>query len=69
LQAEQAQTLHRRTEGLQMLGKAFIGAGREDKSFFARMIDNARITRSNAEVFARLAEFRKATLTFWLPGR
>jgi hypothetical protein len=50
LQAEQAQTLHETLEGLQMLGKAFIGGRGEDKKVLARMIDNARITRSGAEV-------------------
>ena len=55
LQADHAQTLHETLEGLQMLGKAFIGAGRgEDKKVFARMIDNARITRSGAEVMLDL---------------
>jgi hypothetical protein len=51
LRAEQAQTLHETLEGLQMIGKAFIGAGKgEDKKVLARMIDNARITRNLSEV-------------------
>lgn len=51
LRAEQAQTLHETLEGLQMIGKAFIGAGRgEDKKVLARMIENARITRNSSEV-------------------
>ncbi len=54
LQAEQAQTLHETLEGLQMLGKAFIGGKSEDKKVLARMIDNARITRSGAEVMLDL---------------
>ena len=50
LRAEQAQTLHETLEGLQMLGKAFIGGKGEDKKVFARMIDNAKITRNASEV-------------------
>jgi hypothetical protein len=51
LKPEQAQGLHETLEGLQMLGKAFIGSGKgEDKKVYARMIDNARITRNLTEV-------------------
>lgn len=50
VQPEQAQTLHETLEGLQMLGKAFIGGKTEDKKVLVRMIDNLRLTRSGAEV-------------------
>ena len=55
LRAEQAQTLHETLEGLQMIGKAFIGGGKgEDKKVLARMIDNAKITRNASEVLLDL---------------
>ncbi len=55
LQPDQAQSLHETLEGLQMLGKAFIGGGKsEDKKVLARMIDNARLTRNGAEVILDL---------------
>ena len=55
LKPEQAQGLHETLEGLQMLGKAFIGSGKgEDKKVYARMIDNARITRNLTEVSLNL---------------
>jgi len=50
LNAEQAQSLHETLEGLQMLGKAFISGKTEEKKVYVRLIDNARITRSQAEV-------------------
>jgi len=50
LQADKAQTMHETLEGLQMLGKAIGIGGGENKKVFARMIDNARITRSGTEV-------------------
>ncbi|MCY7348999.1 MAG: hypothetical protein LH614_22645 [Pyrinomonadaceae bacterium] len=51
LNVEQAQNLHETLQGLQMLGKAFIGGGKgEDKKVYARMIENAKITRNSAEV-------------------
>ena len=48
---DQAQSLHETLEGLQMLGKAFIGGGKgADKQVYSRMIENAKITRSATEV-------------------
>lgn len=56
LNTEQAQNLHETLQGLQMLGKAFIGGGNKgaDKQVYGRMIDNAKITRSGAEVLLDL---------------
>ena len=51
LRADQAQNLHETLEGLQIVGKAFIGGAKgEDKKVFTRMIENARITRNVNEV-------------------
>ncbi len=51
LNVEQAQNLQETLQGLQMLGKAFLGGGKnEDKKVYARMIENAKITRNSAEV-------------------
>ncbi len=50
LNAEQAQSLHNTLEGLQGLGKVLINGKSEDKKVLLRMIENARITRSQAEV-------------------
>ncbi len=50
LTAEQAQSLHETLEGLQMLGKAFISGKTEEKKVYLRLIDAARITRSQSEV-------------------
>ena len=51
LKAEQAQSLKETLDGLQMLGKAFLGGGKtEDKKVYGRMIDNARIAQSGSEV-------------------
>jgi hypothetical protein len=51
LKAEQAQSLHETLEGLQMIGKAFIGGGKgDDKKVYARMIENVRFTRNLTEV-------------------
>lgn len=51
LNAEQSQNLHDTLQGLQMLGKAFLGGGKgEDKKVYARMIENAKITRNSTEV-------------------
>jgi hypothetical protein len=68
MQADQAQTLHETLEGLQMLGKAFIGVGKgEDKKVFARMINNARITRNGAEVALDL-QVPQSDITILLAG-
>ncbi len=51
LEAAQAKSLQEFLEGLQMVGKAFIGGAKgADKKVFARMIDNARISQSGNEV-------------------
>lgn len=50
-QDAQAQTLFETLEGLRMLGKAFLGGMKgEDKKVYARMTENARISRSGSEV-------------------
>lgn len=51
LAAEQAKSLQEQIEGLQSLGKMFIGGGKgADKQVFARMIDNLKIARAANEV-------------------
>jgi len=51
LAPEQAINLHEQIEGLQSLGKIFIGGGKgADKQVFARMIDNLKIARAANEV-------------------
>ena len=50
LKADQAQSLKETLDGLQMLGKAFIGGKTEDKKVYSRMIDNARIAQTGSEV-------------------
>jgi hypothetical protein len=55
LEAAQAKTLQETLEGLQMIGKAFIGGGKgADKKVYARMIDNAKITQNGNEVMLDL---------------
>ncbi len=55
LEAAQAKTLQETLEGLQMVGKAFIGGAKgADKKVFARMIDNAKISQSGNEVMLDL---------------
>jgi hypothetical protein len=55
LEAAQAKTLHETLEGLQMIGKAFIGGGKgADKKVYARMIENAKISQSGNEVMLDL---------------
>jgi hypothetical protein len=55
LEAAQAKSLQEFLEGLQMVGKAFIGGAKgADKKVFARMIDNARISQSGSEVMLDL---------------
>jgi hypothetical protein len=52
---EQAQALKETLDGLQMVGKAFIGSAKgADKKVFARMIDNARITNNGTDVMLDL---------------
>ncbi len=49
--AEQAQGLLETLEGLQLVGKAFLGEAKgADKQVYARMIDNAKFTRTGSEV-------------------
>ncbi|HXH70071.1 MAG TPA: hypothetical protein VNI60_07065 [Pyrinomonadaceae bacterium] len=51
LEAAQAKSLQETLEGLQMIGKAFIGGAKgADKKVFTRMIDSARISQSGNEV-------------------
>lgn len=51
LKADQAQNLEETLQGLQMLGKAFLGGNKSaDKQVYSRMIDNAKITRNGMEV-------------------
>ena len=48
---EQAQGLLETLEGLQLVGKAFIGGGKgPDKEVYGRMIDNAKFSRAGNEV-------------------
>ena len=55
LKSEQAQSLLDTLQGLQMVGKAFVGSAKgADKKVFARMIDNARITNSGSDVMLDL---------------
>jgi hypothetical protein len=49
--AEQARSLQETVEGLQMLGKSFLGGSKSaDKRVYGRMIENAKITRTTSEV-------------------
>lgn len=52
--AEQAQSLHETLEGLQMLGKAFLGGSTAEKKVYVRMIDSLRLTRNLSEVMIDL---------------
>ncbi|CAN5579487.1 hypothetical protein BH24ACI2_BH24ACI2_11060 [soil metagenome] len=55
LKPEQAQSLQETLEGLQMVGKALIGGSKSaDKKIYARMIDNAKISRTGNEVMLNL---------------
>jgi hypothetical protein len=48
---EQARNLQETVEGLQMLGKGFLGGSKSaDKQVYSRMIENAKITRTTSEV-------------------
>ena len=48
---EQARSLQETVEGLQILGKGFLGGSKSaDKQVYARMIENAKITRTISEV-------------------
>ena len=51
LQNAQAKSLHETLQGLQMLGKAFLGGAKgADKQVYARMIGNAKFTQRANEV-------------------
>ncbi len=51
LQVEQAQNLTDTLQGLQMIGKTLLGGSKSaDKQVYVRMIDGAKITRSESEV-------------------
>lgn len=52
--AEQAQSLHETLEGLQMIGRAFLGGKSEEKKVLVRMIDSLRLTRNLSEVMIDL---------------
>jgi hypothetical protein len=55
LQNAQAKSLHETLEGLQMLGKAFLGSAKgADKQAYARMIGNAKFTQRANEVILDL---------------
>ena len=48
---EQARNLQETVEGLQMLGKSFLGGSKSaDKQVYARMLENAKIVRTTSEV-------------------
>lgn len=48
---EQAESLQQQLEGLQMLGRAFLGGAKgADKQIYARLINDLKITRSGGEV-------------------
>jgi len=53
LQNAQAKSLHETLEGLQVLGKAFLGGAKgADKQVYARMVSNAKFTvRANEVIF------------------
>ncbi|HQU83296.1 MAG TPA: hypothetical protein PKY59_09240 [Pyrinomonadaceae bacterium] len=52
----QAEDLYQTLQGLQMLGKAFLGSAKgADKEVYARMIENAVIKRANNEVSLELS--------------
>ena len=49
--AAQAQELYETLEGLQLIGKVFLGSARgADKQVYARMIENAKFTQTASEV-------------------
>ena len=55
LKPDQAQSLHDTLQGLQMLGRAFLGGSdRADRQVYARMAENAQITRNNNEILLDL---------------
>ena len=56
VQPEQARALKDTLDGLQMIGKAFLGSAKgADKQALARMIENARITQTGSEVSLALS--------------
>ena len=55
-QPAQAKSLLETLEGLQMVGKAFLGAAKgADKEVFARMLDNAKFTTRGSDVMLDLS--------------
>lgn len=55
LKPEQAQSLKDTLEGLQMIGKAFLGSAKgADKKVFGRIVENARVTNNGSEVMLDL---------------
>ena len=56
MQAEQARSLKDTLDGLQLLGKAFLGASRSaDKQVYARMVENVRFALNGNEVSMALS--------------
>lgn len=56
LQADQAVSLRETLDGLQMLGKVFLGSSKgADKQVYARLIDNVKFTSKGNEVTMDLA--------------
>jgi len=56
LQAEQALSLKETLDGLQMLGKMFLGSGkRADQQVYARLIENVKFSNKGNEVSMSLA--------------
>jgi hypothetical protein len=63
-QAAQATELKDTLDGLQMLGKAFLGGGKgEDKQVYARLIENVKFASKGNEVSMDLA-IAQADLNF-----
>jgi hypothetical protein len=56
IQPAQAKSLLETLEGLQMIGKAFLGSAKgEDKEVFARMIDNTKFSTRGSDVMLDLS--------------
>jgi hypothetical protein len=69
LEAAQAKSLQETLEGLQTIGKVFIGSSKgADKKVYARMIDNAKISLSGSEVMLDLT-VAQADIDILLAGK
>ena len=65
LKEDQAQSLHEMLEGLQMLGKVFLGDSKSaDKQVYVRMIENGADFARRQRGRCSICKFRKATLIF-----